>query len=997
MYTAIRSLNKFFKSGMYDYCNLETNDSEDMTDSSFVNKDGGMSTVIKINGSYKLIGAARFKELILGLIEDLSGTLRKPGYKIDFFYTNDPYSSKRKVDQSLDPVYKSLKRLNLNMEDIIKERAKVLSERTTYENCYMVLTTLPSVLTGKTLSQELKERLDRVKGLNIGIKPGEFGLSPHFAIDGLRDIHLGFTTTFEDALAASNTAFKRLDVHEALRCIKFEINAEVTSSQWKASLLGDKIKIRSTKEAGNDIDSSHTMNPNIAFQLFNQRPRVSDNDSSLIKMGGKVIAPILVDLPPQESKPFSELIEKLDKSIPWRFSFTMETGHKEVLSKVANKNSMATALSMFSSDNRLIRDAAEELMELAREGEPLVMGSMTFCTWADDERQANRRKQMIMQQASNWGAVELLEEFGDPISAWMDSVPCMSRRKISTPFPICMTDAFTILPVTHQTSPWDTGSCLLRTVSNHLYPYTPGSSKQAAWFDITFAPPGMGKSFFLSALNTALITSPENLVLPRISIIDIGYSSSAFVSLIKSALPKELKHLAQSYKLQMTKEYCINILDTPLGCQFPVSLDREFAINFLTDLLTPAGSAPISRLPEISSKLIDEMYSYYSEERYPKPYEKGTLDEVDNALDDLGIHIEEDEEVSWYKISTLLYDNNLYQMAVMAQRYAVPNISDATTVLNSSADIKNIYSDASVGQENTLKLIESMLSSVTSDYPIISSPSKFDIGEARICSIDLQDVAKGNSPQAKKRTGLMYMLARQVTCRTFYLDKDVLEEIPDYFKSYHQKIIDTDENVSKRICMDEYHRTRFSPGVRLQTLQDVREGRKFNIQISLLSQMVDDFDDDMIELANNIYIMSKGNTEETIKKIKDKFNPSDDAIKQLKRYCTGPGREGSSMLYIGELKDSGSIEIIVRLTLGPLERWAYSTTKEDVNLRERLTSEIGLNNALRILASEFPGGSAKDFLKSKGMDAENEDENIYEDVKRDLIIKNKDKIDTLDS
>ena len=995
MYSLIRSLHKFFKSGMYDYCNIETNDTSENNDSFFVNKDGGLTTVVRIDGSFSLVGAERFQEIITGLMDSLSGTLKKPGYKIDFYYTNDPHASFRKVNLNIDPVYKTLQRLNMNIKDLIAERGEVLSKCTTSENCYLVLTTLPGVLNSKTLKQEMKDRIEVIKEYNIGIKPGEFGLSPYTAIEGLRDIHGGFVSAIETGLDR-RVAYKRLSAHDALRAIKMEINLDATSDEWKPSLLGDKISPRATLESGRKKDVSHTMNPNIAYQLFNQRPEVYSGDSSLVKMGETFYAPLLVDLPPQEPKPFSELIDKIDDDIPWRFSFSMDTGHSQVLSKISSKNSLATSLSMFSSENRLIRDAAEELMALAREGEPLVMGSMSFCTWGSDAKTANRRKQMIMQQASNWGSMELIEEFGDPISAWMDTIPAMSKRKISTPFPICMIDAFTMLPITSPASPWETGSILFRTISKKIYPYTPGSSKQDAWFEIIFAPPGMGKSFFLAAANMALITAHGNMILPRISIIDIGYSSAAFVNLVRSALPKDKKHLAQAYKLEMTSKYSINVFDTPLGCQFPLSLDRDFLINFMTDLLTPAGSGSLSRLTEISGKLIDEMYEYFSEDKYPKNYEAGVCTEVDKSLDDIGFYIEPDEEISWYKISKLLYENNLYLDATKAQRYAVPNVSDATTVLNNSSNIKDIFMDASIGQENTLKLIESMLSSVSSDYPILNGPSQFDIGEARICSIDLQNVASGNSPQAKKRTGLMYMLARQVTCRSFYIDKDVLEEIPRFFRPYHAKAIEADEGVAKKICMDEFHVTRFSPGVRHQVVQDGRVGRKHNVQIALLSQMIDDFDEDMRGLANNVYILS-GKNEETIKKIKENFKPSDDAIRQLKRYCNGPGKEGSAMLYLGLLKGESNVEMIIRLTLGALERWAYSTTKEDVSLRERLSNMIGLNNSLRILASEFPGGSAKDYLKSRGMDADDPDENIYEEVQKELIIKYKKDIESTES
>ena len=49
---------------------------------------------------------------------------------------------------------------------------------------------------------------------------------------------------------------------------------------------------------------------------------------------------------------------------------------------------------------------------------------------------------------------------------------------------------------------------------------------------------------------------------------------------------------------------------------------------------------------------------------------------------------------------------------------------------------------------------------------------------------------------------------------------------------------------------------------------------------------------------------------------------------------------------------------VLTLTLGPIELWAFSTTAEDVIIRNRLYRAIGPVEARRFLAALFPGGSA---------------------------------------
>jgi intracellular multiplication protein IcmB len=999
MYGLVRSVSKFFKMGMYDYCNLESvdcistketeEDSEDKIVESdvFVTKDGGLLSVIEVAGTLSIVGTKRFEDQLDQLIDNLSGALSEQGYRLQFVFTRDPEISDRPLAPSINAIKKTVKTLQLDIEDMIEEREKILTKKTCYEKCYLIVTTLPSKLPPATVKQAMKDRLDSVKNLKVGIKPGEFGQSPFIALSALRETHIGMVNSIKDVLSET-LVLKVLDVHAALNAVKQEINPIQTSPDWYPSLIGDKIKPRAVKESGYERDVSHVMHPDIAFQLFSQEPKVCEEDPSIVQVGQRFMAPLLVDIPPQSPKPFANLFNRIKPNVPYRWSFTLETGHEKTLGKIGTKHTFASFLAFSNGDNKLIKEAAEELMEIGKE-EVLVTAYMNICTWGNDLKETRKRKSLINASMQNWGKMDVIEETGDAVEAWCSSLPAFSAKQISTGFPIPLLEAMVMTPLIRPTSAWDSGSILFRTIDNKLYPMMLGSSLQTTWVDLVFAPPGYGKSFYLSASNMALITKPGNRILPRISIIDIGFSSASFVDMIKEALPSHLKYLAQSYKLQMTSDYAINVFDTPLACEYPLSIDRDFLVNFVTLVLTPAGiKDSIPRLTELVGALIDAMYEAKSSAKDPEPYSPRVDDVVDLALENEGIHVH--DETTWYEIVYELYEKGLYLEAGLAQRYAVPTLNDATAVLTADVNIKDTFGNARVGDEDLISFAKGMIISATKEYPILSGVSVFDIGSARICSMDLSAVAKSGSPQADKKTGIMYMLARQVMCRDFYIGEDNVNEIPAKYRGFHKKKIDDDSEVPKKLCMDEFHRTKNSPSVRAQSVIDIREGRKYDVHVALLSQMVDDFDDAMVELATNVYILSKGIAEDTITKIKKIFNPSSDAIKGLRQYVTGPTKEGSSMLYLGALKGGKGIEQVIRLTLGSVEIWAYSTTKEDVILRKIMTEKIGLNNALRILAVEFPGGTAKSYIESKSLSEEEEvDESIYETIKNELIDKHR--------
>ena len=50
---------------------------------------------------------------------------------------------------------------------------------------------------------------------------------------------------------------------------------------------------------------------------------------------------------------------------------------------------------------------------------------------------------------------------------------------------------------------------------------------------------------------------------------------------------------------------------------------------------------------------------------------------------------------------------------------------------------------------------------------------------------------------------------------------------------------------------------------------------------------------------------------------------------------------------------------------GPAELWAFSTTVEDVALRERLYGTLGPRLARKVLARRFPGGTARPDIESR--------------------------------
>jgi intracellular multiplication protein IcmB len=248
------------------------------------------------------------------------------------------------------------------------------------------------------------------------------------------------------------------------------------------------------------------------------------------------------------------------------------------------------------------------------------------------------------------------------------------------------------------------------------------------------------------------------------------------------------------------------------------------------------------------------------------------------------------------------------------------------------------------------------------EFPIFQRPTAFDIGDSKIVALDLMDVSPGGGETAEKQTALMYMLARFVLAKDFYVGRDNLKYIPPEYHSWHEPRIRRLREMPKRIIYDEFHRTSKAIPVREQVEVDQREGRKFGVHICLASQRLEDFSEAMIDLATGIWIM--GVSERGAVDAQKLFNLSPTALYILRNNLGSPGKAGAPFLAVLSLKE-GRHEHFLYNTLGPIALWAFSTTAEDVALRTRLYEILGPKETRLELSKRFPGGSAKEEIERR--------------------------------
>lgn len=955
------------------YCLLESaNDRHTL-----VGRDGSLASIIRCSGTTFLVGPEEFERLHQGINQSLRTSLSRTGHALQMYFCHDKDPIKNDLKEILRPASQTAERLNLDLSDLFNERIDHLAQYCSSEYLYFVLWTRPSSLTKPMFEQAVKNRKEKFKKNKVPLIKNAQNLLA--SLPEMQDTHNTYVKTTLDDLSSLGMQVKLLDIHEACRAIRHSVDPEFTAQDWKASLPGDKIPARESKNFKGDI--SDILWPPLAKQLIPRDGEVIDLRTA--RIGDRLYGSAFIDLFPQEVQPFMQLFKRiLPTNVPWRLSFTVES---DGLRAMGMKPTLASFLAFASNDNKLLSGAQELLRKIQdNTDEAIVSLRVTATTWApyDNDKLLKQRVSELSKALQGWGYMETTEVSGDPYQGTMSSALGLTIQNVARASVAPLSDVIYMMPITRPASPWRNGAILFRSPDGKPWPYQPGSTLQTTWIDIIYARPGSGKSVLSNSVNLGLCLAAGLKRLPRIAIIDIGPSSSGLISLLQEALPKDSKHLAAYHRLRMTPEMSINPFDTQLGCRFPSPQDRAFLVNFLTLLATPVGDThSYDGISDMSGLIVDELYKNLADGANPHPYTANLSQRVDEKIQEHNIQI--DSHTSWWEITDALFEAGEILAAVEAQRNAMPLLADAAAICRTQA-VEDLYGSivAPTG-ESIINAFARMISSAVREYPILSQVTAFDLGEARVVSLDLDEVAKSGGEAAERQTAIMYMLARYILARHFYLTEDSVRDVPKAYQEYHAKRVKEIQEDQKRIVYDEFHRTSKSQAVRDQVIVDMREGRKWNVHIALISQSLDDFEKTMIEFATSIFIMDAG-PKQSVEKSTQVFGLSDTARLALETRVHGPKAEGATMLAQFATKEGSNTQLITS-TIGPIELWAFNTTSVDAKIRNTLYAKIGAKQTRRLLATLFPTGSAAKVVEEK-LSGFEDDDGLINDKKSDSII-----------
>lgn len=994
-----RIIGTFLEESLADMIRIET--MED--DQTFLMKDGSMMSMIALKGALRSPAEAEIIDMVERLRIALSPYLSSPGHMIEFNFMRDAESARYELNTQIDKISRNARSLGLDLDDVMDERRNVLGKSMVSETILIAIYTRPNVMT----KEEAKDE-DSILKKNVAKTPAmvRSGTAPR-TMDMVYTRHSSMVEAINRSLGLVGQLCEVVDVTDALREVRANLYPSTApfKDEWTPRLpewakagrtMKKFVNMPETDTEFAKVDFSHLFEPKFDRQLASEDAIIEN--SRTVRIGDRIFSAFDMTVPPETLPEFNNLVYDVtakSQDIPWRCSIKIESGGMQ------SQTLKATFLSIFTfaspMHNRRIKDAIELLREIDGQIDTVVKFRMSFSTWAkvSETEKLRRNTQSVMGAVQRWGNTRADGISGDQLATVLSTVPGTTMASTAPVAAAPLEHALALCPLARQATPWEEGSVLFRTDDGKPWAYQPGSSKQTTWVTVLVGTPGSGKSVLMNAINFASAISPSSAggkdpVLPRLAMIDIGPSSSGMISLIQEALPSHRRHEALFRKLKMSRDNAINVFDTQLGMRRPTSNERQFLVNFLSLICGSGTEPPSGAMRGLITACIDRVYHDFSDDQSPRRFIRNEEYEVDRALDEIGF--EEDVETVWWEIVDLLMEHGKIHEASIANRHAVPTISDLVTasqVDQVSALYRNAK-DADTGQP-IMESFQRMISEVVRDFPILSTHTQFSLGSARVVALDLMDVTVGGaSDAAKKQTALMYMLARQILTRDFFIDEKELRSacnqgvLPASFLDHHVERARQNLQLPKLICMDEFHRTGKIPMITEQVLQDAREGRKFNVDIKIASQLIEDFPPSIIEIVSSLIVCNSG-SENSIEYMDGQFNLTEGEKHVMRYELTGPTSRGAPIWAMFRLKSMGAVRQKLNLTLGPAEIWAFSTTAEDVSLRNRLYESLGPRLTRQVLAKRFPSGSAKSDIEDRIARMEEEGQKLNKDGRIDIV------------
>lgn len=960
--------------------------------------DGSIMSVIRLDGYMGQYFARQHKELV-GDWSKFLNTFAKDrsssGFGVYWTYEYDPDGMKENAAKYRHGMIEAAKRRGMDVTDLVEEEAELYGNICATQAQLLLLITNVNALPQAARKEATAEARKRRAPFRKGDDSTLYGM----AIPALEAIHEQQVTKFEHHLKSAGRnrgyAYKRLDVREATYEMRRMFDPSTTGPGWKARLTPGEVTTRAVdgvrmsnqrrqEKVELPLDYSMVLPPKLSRQM------ISDNVTDLGRytvVGDRIYAPLFVRELANSPEPLENLIRHCyNARLPIRINFYLS-------SDGANANYvnrlLASIFTNFSQSNKQINKADRAMQAYSdANGFPYAYG-LAVTTWSTLEcsydeqgaalyntRKIQKRVRDLEAYMQSWGSQQLESFFGCCVEATMSSSPGYMHPTGTPLAPQIESDIAMQLPITRSANLWKPDIAMwFRTQDGVLAPYRPFSNEQSTMITLVTGGMGYGKSNVISGHIEFFATHPEAVETPYIRGIDFGASSSGVMDMLAAQLPPERRHEVVFNTFVDDGSMVKNMMDTRLGCRYPLTDHRAFLADFLFIVCNSlAEHCGPGDLRAVFFAMIDRAYAMYDDnalEYVDRSFHMvDAAKEVQQALTTYEMAM--DANTSHWEVVDFLVeqalarggDPELIYAARVAQRSSVPIMADLIQV---ASLLRDQFTDMPmIHGKPLMDAIARQLMNANETFKCFNGRTTIDVSESRATVFDVSEAfGRGSTDMALWQRGVYFAVVMRLLTEDLFINlllsgeefrnrQEVLQ-ISDELLAWHLKYLERQDQSMKVFWADEVHRIDGIEGSARLLDSMALEARKYVVGLLLGTQRAESFTPTLREEATTYLMFGASQSPVTAKKIQDTFGLEDDERDALLAITPPSAQKGAMLLAMFKTKTGGLQKQILHYQMGGLKRWAYATEGDERALRRLMYQAAPSTQvARRILARHCP-------------------------------------------
>jgi intracellular multiplication protein IcmB len=955
--------------------------------------DGSMLSFIELRGFSRILTDTEKRTVCQNIERSLDGFMPLSGYSIQIVDFSDPELTRVFAEESMKPSLDEMKAMGIDHPMLTTDYVDFIAKRSVWKKQFVIVYTSPLATKGERAieknftEKEKKERLLKAQVSDHVMKSPANGQSA-FLTDKDKQVfsaHRLFFGSIYQELTNEGALLRKMDIGPALRSQKQCLYGKACPPNWEPALSSVNV----SKSADMHVKPGQIKvdTPNLVEQVISQGGTENDLPPDVLGFGNRLFTTLSMVIPQQDENrlaSYQYLLSRIPKEIGYLFSFRMTSnpfGDSDYLTEQVFTG-MSTILPM--SDNLLIRRARTEMKSQHDNGKKTgVFLEMTVTLFNENIETLQHNRNIVSKVLAGWNRAQFRVVEMDKTQGLFDSIPGASKKSHLKQVLESFASTLYQSPMFMSGVVYDGGYLHFFTEEGQPFPLEEHSPRNINYNVYICGTPGSGKSTLLTMLNLALLVKPKTNPklkgeMPLMMDVDFGKTSFGFKETIRELVPDDKKHLFLLHEFTTGVESSVNPHDLPLGRTFPTMRHKEVLTRFILVLIAGVAKDREGRfevkhdeLEPMIKYLVDSVYAYRQEDASPFMFRVSQFKHKSTIEFMARLGIVPNVHYSYFALADEVMKKdpkNGVRHAILLRRYAVPRLTDYSTILMDNPELGARYEKGTMANgKNPKEFFVERLADVMTEFQCFSRVTRINLDIARMVSLDINNVC-GESDYRKAIFGSLCLMMYMVKRENLEESPDLMDGVPEQYIPYLKRLDMINRVLPGTLNIEEAH-------VLFGLFNDImvsaqRRNRKAGWGMRTLSQNLIDPTDEFFSMCSTVFVTSTENTED--EQINKRLR-SMDASQAERRAISKDLVNRTAFMYVKTKPDGGfnikRLAIKLNMSISPGLLWISNSEQVDRDFKNAVIDALGKQEGLSKLSRFYQQGSVRGYLADGKMKA----------------------------